>query len=271
MSGAQIRLGRLFDRESGRSFVAAIDHGVTIGVPSGAERAVEAVERVVACEPDAVLIAPGMLAKTGELFAFRGAPVPIVRADWLINDPRLTELGEAYRVLVSPTHAAHLGGEAFIMFLILGVEEGAMFADNVRAVATAAEEAHKVGLPLLVEVVAWGARTTAAGRRKDADLLAFGCRMAAELGADAVKTEWTGDVASMRQVIEGCPAPVLVLGGPKTETPEPTLAATRGAMEAGARGVVYGRNVWQADDPIDVSRQLREIIHGQPALAGNPA
>jgi len=267
LSGARLRLGRLFNRESGRSFVAAIDHGVSIGVPSGAERAVEAVARVIDCEPDAVLIAPGMLAKTGDLFAFRGAPVPIVRADWLINDPRLAEMGEAYRVLVSPTHAVHLGGEAFIMFLILGVEEGAMFADNVRAVATAAEEAHKVGLPLLVEVVAWGARTTAAGTRKDADLLAFGCRMAAELGADAVKTEWTGDVASMRQVIEGCPAPVLVLGGPKTETPEPTLAATRGAMEAGARGVVYGRNVWQADDPLGVSRQLREIIHGQAVVA----
>ena len=262
-----MRLGRLFDRESGRSFVAAIDHGVTIGVPTGAEDALAAVERVVACEPDAVLIAPGLLAKTGDKFAFRGAPTPIVRADWLINDPRLADLGEAYRVLVSPTHAAHLGGEGFIMFLILGVEGGTMFADNVRAVAVAAEEAHKVGMPLMVEVVAWGARTTAQGRRKDADLLALGCRMAAELGADAVKTEWTGDVASMRQVVDGCPAPVLVLGGPKTDSPEPTLEATRGAMEAGAKGVVYGRNVWQADDPLAMSRQLREIIHGQAVLA----
>ena len=265
MSGARLRLGRLFNRQSGRSFVAAIDHGVTLGVPTRAERAVEAVERVVACEPDAVLIAPGLLAKTADLFAFRGAPSPIVRADWIVNDPRLNDLGEAYRVLVSPTHAAHLGADAFILFLILGVQEGAMFADNVRAVAAAAEEAHKVGLPLLVETVAWGSRVT---DRKDADLLAFGCRMAAELGADAVKTEWTGDVASMRQVIEGCPAPVLVLGGPKTDTPEPTLAATRGAMDAGAKGVVYGRNVWQADDPVDVARQLREIIHGGAVLVG---
>ena len=261
MSGAQLRLGRLFDRDSGRSFIAAIDHGVTIGVPVGAERAIDTVERVIACEPDAVLLGPGLLDKTTHLFAFRGAPSAVLRADWIINDPRLAALdqGEAYRVLCSPGHAAELGADAFIMFLVMGVGNGAMFADNVRAIAVAAEEAHRVGLPLIVEATLWGSRIA---DRKDPELLAFACRTAAELGADAIKTEWTGDRATMAQVIEGCPAPVFVLGGAKAATPEPLLAATREAMAAGARGVAYGRNVWQADDPLAVSRQLREIIHG---------
>ncbi len=269
MSGASLRLGRLFDSGSGRSFIAAIDHGITLGVPTGAEDAVGAVERVVACEPDAVLISPGLLSKTGDHFARRGAPSPIVRADWFIatTDPHLAGYDEQYRVLVSPTHAAHLGADAFILFLILGPERGAQFADNVRILAQAAEDAHKVGLPLIVEAVAWGHRVPE--RRKDADLLAFGCRMAAELGADAVKTEWTGDVASMRQVVDGCPVPVLVLGGPKTEDPNALYDATEQAMVAGAKGVVYGRNVWQADDPVATSRRLREIIHSGPALVGS--
>ena len=262
MSGANLRLGRLFDRRSGRSFIAAIDHGVTIGVPAGAERAIETVERIVECEPDAVLIGPGLLAKTAHLFAFRGAHSPVLRADWIINDPRLAALeqGEQYRVLCSPKRAVELGADAFIMFLIMGVRDGAMFADNARAIAAAAEEAHHVGLPLIVEAVLWGSRIT---DRKDPELLAYACRTAAELGADVIKTEWTGDRTSMAQVIEGCPAPVLVLGGAKTPTPEPTLEATRGAIEAGAKGVAYGRNVWQADDPLAIARQLREIIHGQ--------
>lgn len=261
MSGASLRLGRIFERGSGRSFIAAIDHGVTIGVPSGAEDAIGTVEKVVACQPDAVLIGPGLLAKTGHLFAFRGAPSPILRADWIINDPRLAALeqGEQYRVLCSPKHAAELGADAFIMFLVMGVGSGAMFADNARAIAAAAEDADHVGLPLIVEAVLWGSRIE---DRKDPELLAYACRTAAELGADAIKTEWTGDRATMAQVIAGCPAPVLVLGGAKTDTPEPLLEATRGAIEAGARGVAYGRNVWQADDPLDVARQLREIIHG---------
>jgi len=264
LSGAQLRLGRLFNKQSGRSFIAAIDHGVTIGAATGAERAVETVETVIACDPDAVLIGPGLLPKTAHLFAHRGAPAPVLRADFIINDPRLTDLGEGYRVLVSPSHAAHLGAEAFIMFLIMGPEEGTMFADNVRAISHAAEEAHKVGIPLIVEAVLWGSRMK---NKRDADLLTFACRTAAELGADAIKTEWTGDVASMAKLIESVPAPVLVLGGPKTDNPETVIEATRGAMEAGAKGVAYGRNLWGADDPRQMGQRLREVIHGDVLVA----
>lgn len=262
MSGAILKLGRLFDRSSGRSFIAAIDHGITLGVPEGAENAPGAIRRVISCQPDAVLISPGMLAHTGGLFAYRGAPAPIVRADFIVNHPFVNDLGEHYRVLCTPTHAANLGADAFIMFLILGPGPGEMFADNVKAIATAAEEAHRLGLPLIVEAVAWGSRAQKANKEKDAELLAFGCRIAAELGADAVKTEYTGDPKSMATIVAGCPVPVLVLGGPKTDNPSGLIDATRAAMEAGARGVVYGRNVWQADDPITISRQLREVIHG---------
>jgi DhnA family fructose-bisphosphate aldolase class Ia len=260
VSGVEIRLGQLFDRRSGRAFIAAIDHGVTTGVPVGAERAIETIGRVVGCEPDGVLIGPGMLAKAGHLFAFRGAPAALLRTDWIINDPRLEKLeqGEGYRVLCSPQRAAELGADAIVQFLVHGVREGSMYADNVRAVSQAAEAAARVGLPLIVEVTLWGSRIQ---DRKEPDLLAFGCRMAAELGADAIKTEWTGDRATMADVINGCPVPVLVLGGAKSPTPEPLLEATREAMAAGARGVIYGRNVWQAADPLMISRQLREIIH----------
>jgi len=262
LSGATLRLGRLFNRESGRSFIVAFDHGVTIGVPTGGEDAIGTVEKIVGLSPDAVLVGPGLLSRCSDLVGFRGAPSFVLRADWIINDPRLAALdqGEQYRVLCSPRYAAELGADAFIMFLIMGVHDGATFADNARALAVAAEEAHHVGLPLIVETVLWGSRIKDS---KDPDLIAYSCRMAAELGADAIKTEWTGDRTSMAQVIAGCPVPVLVLGGAKTETPEPMLEATRGAIEAGARGVVYGRNVWQADDPASVVRQLSAIIHGE--------
>ena len=262
MSGASLRLGRLFNKQSGRSFIAAIDHGVTIGAATGAEDAVGTVETVIACNPDAVLIGPGLLAKTSHLFAHRGAPAPIMRADFIINDPRLTDLGEGYRVIATAEHAAHLGAEAFIMFLIMGPQEGAMFADNIAAIAKAREEAHKVGLPLIVESVLWGSRIK---DKKDADLLTWACRTAAELGADAIKTEWTGDVASMAQLIASTPAPVLVLGGPKTDNPQTVIDATRGAMDAGAKGVAYGRNLWGADDPVAMGARLREVIHGAEA------
>jgi DhnA family fructose-bisphosphate aldolase class Ia len=254
----------LFNRESGRSFIAAIDHGVTLGVPAGAERAIEAIARVIACQPDAVLLGPGLLDKAAALFAHRAAPAPIVRGDFIINHPNVDYLGEAHRVLISPAHALWLGADAYVNFLIVGVAERQMFADNVQAIARNAEDAHKLGLPFVVEAVAWGSQ--AEGRRKDPDLLAFAARIAVELGADAIKTEYTGNPDTMRQIVDGVPAPVLVLGGPKTDAPGALVEATREAIDAGAKGAIYGRNVWQADDPIAVSARLREVIHGTESL-----
>jgi DhnA family fructose-bisphosphate aldolase class Ia len=258
-TGYAIRLGRLFNSKTGRSFITALDHGVTIGVPAGAEDVSATLETVIAGGPDAVLIGPGTIEKAGCHFARRGAPAPIVRCDWIINDPYINDLGEGYRVLISPAEALALGADAAVMFLMIGAGEGTLFADNVRAVAQAAQEAHRAGLPLIVEVVLWGTRVE---DKKDADRLAWGSRMAVELGADAIKTEYTGDPASMRKIIDTCGAPVLLLGGSKSNDPEALWQGTRAAIEAGAKGVIYGRNVWQHDDPVAVSARLREIIHG---------
>ncbi len=272
MNGADVRLGRLFDRQSGRSFITAFDHGITLGPKPGSERALDVLERIVAGDPDGILISPGMMKQGGQLFAFKGAPAPIVRADWIYNHDvfkglpeRLqdTAQGEHYRVVCSPADALALGADAITMFLIVGMEGGAGFADNVVAVANAAQQARAIGLPVIVESVLWGSRMD---DQRDAELLAFAARMAAELGADAIKTTYSGDTETMRRVIEGCPIPVLVLGGVRSADPAVVIEATRGALEAGAKGVVYGRNVWQADDPLRMCELLRDVIHGASAV-----
>ena len=148
-----------------------------------------------------------------------------------------------------------------VMYLVFGPEDGDVFADNVRAIGETAREAHRAGIPLIVESVLWGSR---AADRRDPDLLAYVCRMAAELGADVIKTEYTGDPETMAGVIDGCPVPVLTLGGSRSG-PEEAVESARGAIGAGARGIVFGRNVWQADDPAKMSARLREAVHGASA------
>jgi fructose-bisphosphate aldolase, class I len=270
LTGSDVRLGRLFDRHSGRSFITAFDHGVTGGPKGASADALGLLARIIDGNPDGILISPGMMKQAGSLFAFRGAPVPIVRADWIFNYEvfpglpaklQATDQGEHYDVLCSPAEAAALGAEAITMFLIVGHREGRAFTDNVRAVAKAAQQARVVGIPLIVESVLWGSRVI--DNKQDPELLAFGARVAAELGADAIKTAYTGDPETMKQVVAGSPVPVLVLGGARAETPEPVLTATRGALAAGARGVVYGRNVWQADDPVAMCGLLRDVIHSR--------
>ncbi len=61
MNGADVRLGRLFDRQSGRSFITAFDHGITLGPKPGSERALDVLERIITGDPDGILISPGMM------------------------------------------------------------------------------------------------------------------------------------------------------------------------------------------------------------------
>ena len=272
MNGADVRLGRLFDRQSGRSFITAFDHGITLGPRPGSERALDVLARIIAGSPDGILVSPGMMKQGGHLFAFRGAPAPIVRADWIHNHDVFKGLpsrlqdpaqGEHYRIVCSPADALALGAEAITMFLIVGTQEGGEYADNVAEVAAAAQQARVIGLPLIVASVLWGSRMD---DQRDPELLAYAARVAAELGADAIKTTYTGNTETMRRVVDGCPIPVLVLGGVRSEDPAPVLEATRGALEAGAKGVVYGRNVWQSDDPLLMCGLLRDVIHGATAV-----
>lgn len=258
-SGYKLRLGRLFQQQSGRSFITAFDHGVTLGVPEGGGDAEGKLKQIIAGGPDGVLVGPGLLELFGHLFAFKDAPAPIVRGDFIVNHQFIDELGEHYRILISPAEAIALGAQAIVQFLMVGANQGRLFADNVRAISQTAQEAHRAGLPLIIEAVLWGTRIE---NKKDVERLAFGCRLAVELGADAIKTEYTGDPTSMRQIIDSCPVPVLLLGGSKSADPTVLLQGTRDAVAAGAKGVIYGRNVWQADDPVAISNSLKSIIHG---------
>jgi DhnA family fructose-bisphosphate aldolase class Ia len=254
-----LRLGRLFNGSTGRSFITAYDHAITLGVPEGGEDARGTLGKIIAGGPDAVLVSPGLLNKAGDMFADRNAPAPIVRCDFIINHPFLNDLGEGYRQVCSAEQAVRLGADAVVMFLMVGAANGEMFKENITALTQMAEAAHNVGLPLIVESVLWGSRIA---NKKDPEMLAFGARMAVELGADAIKTEYTGDAESMKQIIDGCPAPVLLLGGSKSGDPEALWQGTKTAIDVGAKGVIYGRNVWQQDDVSTVCGRLRDIIHG---------
>ncbi|WP_273846792.1 class I fructose-bisphosphate aldolase [Rubrobacter calidifluminis] len=269
MTGSLVRAGRLFDRKSGNAFVAAMDHGLVTGVRPGNERVLDTAKRLISCEPQGVLLSLGALERTAHLFSFHGAPSIIVRTDFLIVEERVKGLGEHYRVLCHPEAAAARGVDAIAMFLAVGAG-GELISHNARAISESVVRAHSVGMGVMVEVVTWGSRSQR-GRRDPEELL-WGCRMAAELGADLIKTEYPGTRKSMRRIVEGChPVPVLVLGGPKVGSEEALLGTTLDCMESGARGVVYGRNLWQAEDAQSISVKLRNIIHREYTATGASA
>jgi putative autoinducer-2 (AI-2) aldolase len=113
---------------------------------------------------------------------------------------------------------------------------------------------------------------TAVGReleKRKARYLALCCRIAAELGARVVKTYYCSE--NFEKVVDGCPVPVVMAGGPKVDSQLEVFEFVYDGMQKGAVGVNLGRNIWQKDHPVAAIRAIRAIIHDNytPAEAQN--
>ena len=95
----------------------------------------------------------------------------------------------------------------------------------------------------------------------DPGVVNIAARAGAELGADLVKTVYTGDIDSFKSIVKGCPVPIIIAGGPKMNTKRELLQMVWEAMEAGATGIAIGRNIFQDPDPTALLQTVAKIIH----------
>lgn len=257
MTGKTIRLSKLF--KNGRSpVVVAMDHGQTFGPMEGLVNFTAAAEKLK--EADAVLMAAQMVRFSGNLYHGQGSPAMITRLNWnsIHCDP--WEYREAYTVPgISVRSAVAVGSDVLLASLVLQTGSEAHDAENIRVFTTLADKAAELGFPLIGEVFPPG------GLRSRPlefhDYIKKMCRITAELGADAIKTFYTGERFS--EVVEGTPIPIFALGAEKTPRPIDALELAHQAIQAGSRGVVFGRNVVQADDPTGFLRGLKAVVQGQ--------
>jgi class I fructose-bisphosphate aldolase len=113
-------------------------------------------------------------------------------------------------------------------------------------------------LPCIIEPLAFGAQVT---KNNLVDLLTLGARIGVELGANALKIPYTGDVESFSHLVKVADVPVLVLGGARSEDEQDTLKLLTDGLEAGCAGCLMGRRVTQSPDPERMVRQLVQIAH----------
>lgn len=257
MSGTSLRLGRLCNQRSGRSFMVAFDRTLSLGPEPYAVNAAGTISAIAEGGADAILMSPGLIKQYADLLAYRGGPSIVCRLDFPFLGAADRGRGEAFRLITSVEEAASLGADAVVLFHTLGYADKSVWADNVATLGRVVLEARAIGLPVIVEAVPWGVE---AADPKDPAAVGVASRIAAELGADAVKTEYVGSTEAMRQVVEGCPVPLFVLGGPRVGVDD-LLAFTGDALSAGASGVIYGRNVWQRSDSNEVSMRLSSLLH----------
>jgi fructose-bisphosphate aldolase/2-amino-3,7-dideoxy-D-threo-hept-6-ulosonate synthase len=130
--------------------------------------------------------------------------------------------------------------------------------DMLHNLGMIAEECREYGLPLLAMMYARGEKVTS---EHDVKYVKHAARVGAELGADIIKTVYTGDKKSFKEVIDGCPVPVVIAGGPKIESEADLFRMIEDAMDCGAAGVSIGRNIFQAKNRIELTKKVCEMVH----------
>jgi len=254
LEGHYIRLNRLFT-DGKNAVIVAVDHGEFFGPTPGIVSLPDVIEHFG--QADGILISPGMLSRCGRAFDYRGAPLAICRLNWstvYCDQWSYRHAESAY--VISPQEALALGADIALASLTLATGDEARDRDNVALFARLASEKRHAGIPLIGEFYPAAPHSLRADQLHT--LVFTACRIIAELGADAIKTFYTGP--RFAEVTEACPVPIFALGAEKLPHEIDALELAHNAIAAGARGVVFGRNVIQAREPAAFLGALRLVV-----------
>ena len=259
-TGKTLRMGRITNRGSGKIFLVTFDHGTCLGALPGGEDVRGTIRKLDAGKPDCIMITPGIARASADILS-GGTPV-VARIDVTatVLGPDITN----DNLLSSVEAALRMGADGVGLFSVLGCERETQLYTKTGQVA---DQCDRWGMPLLLELLppeSLEYQFRASTKREwpaTAENIKFCARLAAEQGADIVKTFYTGDKKSFEKVVQATPIPVLVLSGPWANDSDTLFAFVRDALDAGAAGVSMGRNIWQHKYPVQVMEALGGIIH----------
>jgi fructose-bisphosphate aldolase / 2-amino-3,7-dideoxy-D-threo-hept-6-ulosonate synthase len=243
--GRDIRLSRIL--KGGKMLCIPMDHGISNGPIKGLEDINGMIYQCASAGLTCVLVNKGII-KTmprppdiGVIAHFSGS----------------TSLGPAPNrkmLMGSVEEAIRLGADAVSLHINIGAKEE---PEMLQKLGMIADKCTEWSVPLVAMMYPRGENIKNA---HDPEIVAHAARVGAEAGADIVKAVYTGDIDSFRRVVTSCPVPIVIAGGPKANTDREILEMCAGAMSAGAKGVTFGRNIFQHKDPPAIVRALRKII-----------
>jgi fructose-bisphosphate aldolase/2-amino-3,7-dideoxy-D-threo-hept-6-ulosonate synthase len=251
-SGKKRRLKRIF-RDDNRTVIVPMDHGVTIGPVKGLVNMQGIVDKLLLGDVNAVVINRG-IAKSVDT-GNAGLIVHLSGSTKHCPDPNNKVQ------ICSVADAVRLGADAVSVHVNVGAEQEAQMLSTMGKVAC---ECDDFGMPLLAMMYPRGPNI------KDAhavDVVAHAARLGAELGADIIKTNYTGDPETFKEVVCSCDVPVIIAGGPKAETSRDVLQMVKDSVTAGGAGLSIGRNVFQHEDPEKMVRALSAIVHNDVSVS----
>lgn len=247
--GKKIRIERIVNRQSGNTVIVPMDHGVSMGPIEGLKDMPKIINAVAEGGANAVVIHKGIVP-----FGHRGYGKDVGLIVHLSGSTSLSPDPNEKVLICSVEEAIKLGADAVSVHINVGSKTE---AKQFRILGEISKECMEWGMPLLAMMYPRGDGIDQFSEKA----VSLAARVGAELGADIVKTNFTGDVESFKRVTEGCPIPVVVAGGPKMGSEEEILKMVEMAMDANARGVAIGRNVFQAVNPTKMTRAISMIVH----------
>jgi fructose-bisphosphate aldolase/2-amino-3,7-dideoxy-D-threo-hept-6-ulosonate synthase len=264
-AGKRRRLARLLSPDTGKTVIVPIDDSLIFGPASGLEQPDSKLNKIIAAEPEAILAFPGIfrrnlaLGKTGLILNLTASTIRS-------HHTRKVQVGAVEQ-------AIQLGADA----VAVHVNIGSKYESEMLAILGAvARQADHFGLALLA--IMYPRTETNGGDdnyenlqkenpREYSALVAHAARVATDLGADLIKTKYTGSPDSFRPVVDGCsPVPVVVAGGP-VSSPRHMLNVAHEVVLAGGAGVSFGRNVFTRINPGSFISAVRAVVHQRATVS----
>lgn len=243
--GRDIRLARILNE--GKMLCIPMDHGISNGPIKGLEDIHSVIYECSSAGLTCVLVNKGII---------KSMPRP-PNIGLIAHFSASTSIGPApnRKMLIgSVEEAIRLGADAVSLHINIGSKEEPEMLQKLGIISDKCDE---WSVPLVAMMYPRGENIK---NPHDPEIVAHAARVGAEAGADVVKTVYTGDPASFRRVVRGCPVPIVIAGGPKANTDREILEMCEGAMMAGAKGVTFGRNIFQHKNPPTIVRALYKII-----------
>ena len=250
MIGKKIRLERIINRHTGRTVIAPMDHGVSNGPMKGIIDIDKTVESISQGGADAILMHKGIVEQ-----GHRGYGKDIGLIVHLSASTSLAPNPNNKVIVTSVEKAIQLGADAVSVHVNLGSETE---SEMLQELGEISETCSYWGIPLLAMMYPRGQMVE---NEHDVELVKHAARVGSELGVDIVKTNYTGDPDSFKEVVEGALVPVVIAGGPKVDTDEELLQMVKDSIEVGGAGVAFGRNLFQAENPGKITKAISEVVH----------
>lgn len=245
VSGHQIRLNRILRK--GKMLCIPMDHGISSGPIEGLEDPAATIYKCEGHGLTSVIINKGIL---------KTMPRP-TKVGVLVHFSSSTSLSlSPNRKMLTGTveEAVRLGADGVSLHINIGGKEE---PEMLEQLGTISEQCHKWDMPLLAMMYPRGENVK---NPHDPEIVGHVARIGAECGADIVKTLYTGDIDSFAKIVKSTPVPIVVAGGPKAKSDLDILQMTEEVMNAGGKGVTYGRNIFAHKNPEKIVSALADII-----------